>query len=109
MNTFASRLLELFENKPDSIAIQLLTNQLPDKTITYSELIHGASGYTTALKNAGIRAGEVVILILQHSEDLVNAFFGSILHGAIPSIMPFLTEKPSPEQYRRSLSSLFEI
>jgi acyl-CoA synthetase (AMP-forming)/AMP-acid ligase II len=41
--------------------------------------------------------------------DLVFAFYGAILQGAIPAIMPFLTEKLSPEQYRKSLTSLFEI
>jgi acyl-CoA synthetase (AMP-forming)/AMP-acid ligase II len=56
-----------------------------------------------------VNPGEVVILILDHGEALVYAFFGAILGGAIPSIMPFLTEKLSPEQYRAALEALFEI
>ena len=109
MNTFTHKLLDLYESKPQSIAIHLLQNQKPDKSITYSELIQGAAGYSAALNDAGIRMGEVVILILQHGEDLVYAFFGAILNGSIPAIMPFLTEKLSPDQYRHSLTSLFEI
>src|SRR4030066_1230158 len=109
MNTFTHKLLDLYESKPQSIAIHLLQNQKPDKSITYSELIQGAAGYSAALNDAGIRMGEVVVLILQHGEDLVYAFFGAILNGSIPAIMPFLTEKLSPEQYRRSLMALFEI
>jgi fatty-acyl-CoA synthase len=109
MNTFAHRLLELYQSEPEAIALHLLLNQEPDKSITYSELIHGAAGYANALKNSGIKMGDVVILILQHGEDLVYAFFGAILNGSIPAIMPFLTEKLSPEQYRQSLISLFEI
>ena len=31
------------------------------------------------------------------------------MHGAVPAIMPFLTEKLSPEQYRQSLISLFKV
>src|SRR4030066_366973 len=72
-------------------------------------LIHGATAYTVALKEAGIKPGGVVILILQHGEDLIYSFFGAILNGSTPAIMPFLTEKLSPEQYRRSLIALFEI
>ncbi|MCI0556288.1 MAG: AMP-binding protein, partial [Anaerolineae bacterium] len=53
--------------------------------------------------------GEVVVLILQHGEDLVYAFWGAILHGAISSIMPFLTEKLSPERYRADLSALISV
>jgi len=81
----------------------------PEHPISYRELICGAAGYAGALQEAGVQPGEVVVLILQHSEALVYSFFGAILHGAIPAIMPFLTEKLAPETYRRSLKSLFEV
>jgi len=109
MKTFPQKLLQIYEETPEAVTIRLLFNQLPEKNITYRDLIQGSIGYTHALKNAGIHPGEVVILILEHGEDLVYSFFGAILHGSIPTIMPFLTEKLSPEQYRRSLSALFEI
>ena len=107
MLTIAQKLLHLYDIAPHSIAIRLLSNQEPVKVITFSRLLHGSIGYAMALNNARIQPGEVVIIILQHGEDLLYAFFGAILHGSIPSIMPFLTEKLSPEQYRRSLISLF--
>jgi fatty-acyl-CoA synthase len=109
MRTLAQKLLQLFEAAPQSIAVRLLFDQEPERVITYSRLIYGSAGYAAALQNAGIKPGEVVILILQHGENLLYAFFGVILHGSIPAIMPFLTEKLSPEQYRLSLSALFEI
>lgn len=109
MRTLAQKLLQLFEAAPQSIAVRLLFDQKPERVITYSRLIYGSAGYAAALQNAGIKPGEVVILILQHGENLLYAFFGVILHGSIPTIMPFLTEKLSPEQYRLSLSALFEI
>ncbi len=109
MKTFTRNLLEIYEAEPDSVAVTLLSNLEPDKPITYTGLIQGAAAYTVALKEAGIKPGEVVILILQHGEDLVYSFFGAILNGSIPAIMPFLTEKLSPEQYRHSLIALFEI
>lgn len=77
--------------------------------MTYRDLICGAAGFAAALQSAGVQPGEVVILILPHSEALVFSFFGAVLHGAIPAIMPFLTEKLSPDSYRRSLKSLFEV
>jgi acyl-CoA synthetase (AMP-forming)/AMP-acid ligase II len=49
------------------------------------------------------------VLILQHGEELVYAFWGAVLHGAIPSIMPFLTEKLLPERYRADLAALIEV
>ncbi|HNT24278.1 MAG TPA: fatty acyl-AMP ligase [Anaerolineales bacterium] len=107
--TVAQRLLDLAKQAPEKVILRLLFNQAPDQPITYAELLQRSNGYAQALAGAGIQPGEVVILILQHGADLAYAFFGAILHGAIPSIMPFLTEKLSPEQYRRSLAALFEI
>jgi len=77
--------------------------------VTYSNLFTGASRFAKALETHDIRPGEVVILIFQHGNDLIFSFFGAVLHGAIPSIMPFLTEKLSPERYRSDLSALIGI
>lgn len=89
--------------------MHLLFNDQPDKDYTYSDLLAGAAGYAQALRSEGTPPGDVVIIILQHSEELIFAFWGTVLHGGIPSIMPFLTEKLSPEQYRQSLSALFAV
>ncbi|NTV38269.1 MAG: fatty acyl-AMP ligase, partial [Anaerolineales bacterium] len=53
--------------------------------------------------------GDVVLLILQHGVDLLYAYYGAELHGAIPSIMPFLTEKLLPERYRADLAALVSV
>jgi acyl-CoA synthetase (AMP-forming)/AMP-acid ligase II len=80
-----------------------------DVPLTYEQLLRGASAYAQTLAREGIKPGEVVVLILQHGEDLVYSFWGAMLHGAIPSIMPFLTEKLSPERYRADLASLIGV
>ncbi len=72
-------------------------------------MVMGSARYTQTYAREGIRPGEVVILILQHGEDLVYSFWGAILYGAIPAIMPFLTEKLSPERYHADLSTLISI
>jgi fatty-acyl-CoA synthase len=109
VTTFFSRLEELCGRSPDRTAIQWLEPRPPERTLPYADLARGAAGYAAALEAAGVRPGEVVVLILQHSPALVYSFFGAVFHGAIPAIMPFLTEKLSPETYRRSLKSLFEV
>ncbi|MCK4976168.1 MAG: AMP-binding protein [Anaerolineales bacterium] len=109
MKTFPQELIKTYQEVPEQVAIHLLFNHKPDKPVTYRQLFRGAAGYARALDQAKVQPGEVVILILDHGEDLIYAFFGSILHGAIPSIMPFLTEKLSPEHYHQSLQSLFMV
>ena len=80
-----------------------------DRPVTYHQLLAGANAYARAFAGAGLEPGEVVVLILQHSFDLVCAFYGAVLYGVIPSIMPFLTEKLLPERYRADLAALVSV
>ncbi|MFN2299616.1 MAG: AMP-binding protein [Anaerolineales bacterium] len=109
MTTFFARLEDLYTRSPEQTAVHWMHPRTPERAMSYRDLVCGAAGYADALQKAGVQPGEVVILILQHSEALAESFFGAVLHGAIPSIMPFLTEKLSPESYRRSLKSLFSV
>lgn len=109
MKTIASYLTNAHQEIPDQIAIHLLQNRMPDQAISYRQLLQGSLGFSHALQKAGVRPGEVVLLILKHGADLIHSFFGAILQAAIPSIMPFLTEKLSTDRYHDSLAALFEI
>lgn len=109
MTTFAQILQRAYQSRPEKTVLTLLTTGQPDQSISTSQLVQGAAGYAQTLQAHGIQPGEVVILILQHGLDLVYAYFGCILHGAIPSIMPFLTEKLLPERYRADLAALVSV
>jgi len=109
MKTFPDRLRSLHARTPDRAALTLQFSNADDLSLTFEQLLRGANSFARAMARAKIKPGEVVILILQHGEDLVYAFWGAILHGAIPSIMPFLTEKLSPERYRADLSALISV
>lgn len=109
MQNFSQRLIEQFEIQPNKVILHLQKAGQADAHVTYHELITQSAKYARALEQNGVAPGEVVILILQHSLDLVYAYFGVILLGAVPSIMPFLTEKLLPEKYRHDLNSLIEI
>jgi acyl-CoA synthetase (AMP-forming)/AMP-acid ligase II len=107
--TFPEQLKALHSRTPEQVAVVLQFPGREDLLLTCDQLLRGASAYARTLEREGIQPGEVVILILQHGEDLVYSFWGAILHGAIPSIMPFLTEKLSPERYRADLSTLISV
>ena len=109
MATFPDRLKALHARVPERVAVYLQSSGSEDVPITYDRLLRGASSYARALEQEGVQPGEVVVLILQHGEDLISSFWGAILHGAIPSIMPFLSEKLSPERYRADLSALISV
>jgi len=109
MTTFAEVLRQYHQETPERVCMILQHSGQEDRKVTYRELLEGANAHARSLQAAGIQPGEVVILILQHGSDLVFSFFGAVLHGAIPSIMPFLTEKLLPERYRADLASLVSI
>ena len=107
--TFPKQLQSLYSRSPEGVAAYLQFAGRDDFPLTCKALLRGANAYARALERHGIQPGEVTVLILQHGEDLVYSFWGAILHGAIPSIMPFLTEKLSPERYRADLSALISV
>ena len=109
MNNFTEFLLNSSKEFPEQEIIHLIKAGISDQHITYSQLVNGATNYTHELITKEIKPGDVVILVLQHGLDLIYAYFGCILHGAIPSIMPFLTEKLIPDRYRVDIAQLIKI
>ena len=107
--TLTSILRDNYAAAPERAAITLLQPRQPDQTLTFGQLMQGAAGYASAYAAAGVQPGEVAVLILPHGEALVYAFWGALLAGAVPSIMPFLTEKLAPEKYRQELAALVAI
>src|SRR5687768_7834976 len=109
MRTFSELLRSLYQQSPQRVAVTVQKAGQPDAPMTVSQLLNGAQGFADVLHEIGIKPGEVVILILQHGEELIHSYFGAVIHGAIPSIMPFLTEKLSPERYRADLAALISV
>ena len=95
--------------RPERTAITLLQPRPADQPLSVRRLVQGAAGYASAYRAAGVQPGEVVVLILQHGEALIDAFWGALLAGAVPSMMPFLTEKLAPEKYRQELAALVAV
>ena len=108
LNTIPESLFQIYQTEPDRTAI-IFHDVEGDDALTYREILHGSAGVAGKLDSCGITPGDPVVLILQHGNALIASFFGTILQGAIPAIMPFLTEKLSPQIYRNSLSALIEI
>ena len=109
IENFSQRLLRQAATAPQRTAVRLLQAGQPDHTLTYADLCAHAAGYAAALAAGGVQPGEVVIIILPHGAALLAAYWGVVLHGAVPAIMPFLTEKLARERYLADLASLLRI
>jgi len=109
MTTFVDILKAYYEESPERDCVYLQQAGQEDQVLTYHDLLCGAAAYANTYKREGVQPDEVVVLILQHGLDLIFAFWGAVLYGAIPSIMPFLTEKLSPERYQADLAALISV
>ncbi|MDO9120817.1 MAG: hypothetical protein Q7U31_03450, partial [Anaerolineaceae bacterium] len=109
MSTFSELLLDAYRDCPEKVSLTVLLAGSEDLPVTYRQLVEGAAVWENTYEQQGVQPGEVVVLILQHGLELIFAYWGAILHGAIPSIMPFLTEKLQPDRYRADLSALVGI
>jgi acyl-CoA synthetase (AMP-forming)/AMP-acid ligase II len=70
------------------------------------ELLEAAEGSAAALQREGLGAGDIVILVMRHSRELVSAFWGALYLGATPSVFPFLSEKLDPQLYCKQVRAL---
>ncbi len=107
--TLSERILAHSRETPDRLAIRLLHGQRPEQAITYGHLLEESLRYAGRLEQSGVKPGSVVLIIHPHGADLVFGFFGTLLAGAIPSILPYPTEKLDPVHYRQSMEALFQL
>ena len=77
--------------------------------ITYENLVANSNNYAAHFIDAGIKKGDVVLIILKHCPDLFYSFIGSMMIGAIPSILPFPSEKQDINLYRDSIEKLSKL
>src|SRR5579885_3608455 len=73
-----------YENRPDATAVTLITagSDQPRK-VTVREFFDGAGRFADALSSAHIAPRDLVILVMDHGESLLNAFWGAMMLGAI--------------------------
>jgi acyl-CoA synthetase (AMP-forming)/AMP-acid ligase II len=94
---------------PERAAIHLVQSKQDDCLITQHDLLRGAAGFAKLLAQNDIRQGDIVVIIQPHGETLIYSFWGAVLHGAVPSILPPLTEKLLPDRYRKDLAALLGL
>src|SRR5579859_6470670 len=107
----AATLLDLarqqYENRPDATAVTLIAANTPEpQHVTVREFFDGAGRYAEALRDVQVAPRDLVILVMDHSEALLNAFWGALMLGAVPSIFPFLSDKLDPTMYFERVKEL---
>lgn len=105
--TLAAQVRRLLDTQPEATALVFITPE-GEQSISTGAFFENAAHYAYALREIGVRPSELVVLVLEHSLDVLYSFWGAIMLGAIPSIFPFLTEKLDPDKYFDSVQKLIQ-
>lgn len=85
--TLVGALESLVESKPDEEALVLLDRQAGEQPVSLRELWDRARSVQSALEKRGLSPGQVVVLVLPTSPDLIACYFGALLAGGIPAML----------------------
>ncbi|PXA96508.1 hypothetical protein DMC18_01245 [Caulobacter sp. D5] len=106
MNIFAP-LLDRAERAPGGLFCRFVSKGRTTD-ITNADIVRRASGYAAALRDRGVKPGDIVFIVLEHSPDLYASFIGCVIAGAAPSFMSPLTPKQDPAIFRAGFATLLE-
>lgn len=77
--------------------------------LTYGDAYRRARHFADRLAAAGVSPGETVAIMLRHSPELYCAFLGTMMAGAIPTLMPHPNPKQDEHYFWSSHRELFGI
>src|SRR4051812_24311670 len=100
-------LLDALADAPRGLQFVTMWNNEDDvQTVTFGEFSDRARGLAANMQEQGLRPGDRVILIMPQSIALMTAFVGSMLLGAVPSILAYPNFKVEPAKYRSGLAGV---
>ena len=94
------------QTQPDRIMLTFLHENQTVTELTSRQIWGEIQTYAVALRETGIQPGDLVILVLPQSLELVLAFLGAVYLGAVPSIFAFLSPRMDAALYRQRVKTL---
>ncbi|MBK1840795.1 AMP-binding protein [Azospirillum sp. YIM B02556] len=76
--------------------------------LRFGDVLDGGTAYAHHFRRCGLQPGDIVLIVLRHTPDLLQAFVGALIAGCVPSILAPLTEKQSPDVYWPGLRRMFD-
>ncbi len=77
-----------------------------DATHTFAQLERRSREWAALYARSGVRKGDVVAILLEHSEELMPSFHGAQWIGAIPAFLQYPTARLNLDRYLHDLSLL---
>ncbi len=96
------------ERDPDGRAFTFVVTGGPDLHVTNAQLHADAARQARALAGAGVEEGELVVIAGEHGYPIVAAFCGALYRGAVPTIVPYVSERAAEGAYTGRVQRLVE-
>ena len=104
--TLIQPIIERALHQPDRLVLVFVHEDGMQERVSAGEFYREAGLFADSLRNQGLGADDLVIVVFKHSRELLSAFWGSLLLGSIVSIFPYLTEKLDPQLYMERVKTL---
>lgn len=92
--------------RPDALYARYLFSDRDPVEVSYAETLERTRRFAAGYSAAGVSAGDVVPVILEHHEDLMPAFLGATWIGALPAFLPHPNPKTDPDRFLRNVRDL---
>ncbi|WP_164516392.1 AMP-binding protein [Minwuia thermotolerans] len=104
-NRFADALLDHFRERPGARAASFVT-AAGRVDLGFADIERDCRRFAAAYRNAGVGQGGTVLIFLRHVPELYGSFFGAMLAGHVPSLMPCTSPRQDSGLYWRSHDKL---
>lgn len=94
------------ESRPEALYARYLFADRPPFAATYAQTRDRCCAFAELLRTHEVTSGDLVLVILDHNEDLMAAFLGAMWLGAVPAFLPYPTPRLDKRQYASSLEAL---
>jgi len=104
--SLTAALAERAAREPGSVVLTFVAADGSAQSLTLAELNSRAEHNALSLAGQGVAAGELIALLLPHSPELVDVFWGAMRLGALPAILPYPAPSVTAETQRAQLRAL---
>jgi len=105
-----SSIVEPFVNnalkEPDRIALVLISDDDTEEGLSCGRLHTEAHCLARTLRSEGIGKQDIVVICLNHSSEILSAFWGVLYAGAIPVISHYPEQVPDRERFKEQIQGL---
>ena len=105
-DTLIDCLLAQAKGRPNALYARYLFSDREPVEMDFASTLERTRRFAAGYAAHGVRKGSVVLVILEHHEDLMPAFLGATWLGAIPAFLPYPNPKTHPERFFESLKEM---